>query len=50
MNELERDWRAQAFGENQFLAASQDLMPWLVLLGVVLLGPLILLIRRKTRD
>lgn len=50
LNELERDWRAQAFGENQFLAASQDLMPWLVLLGVVLLGPLILLIRRKTRD
>jgi hypothetical protein len=49
LNELERDWRRQTFGENTLLAAIDDLLPWLVLMGIVLLAPILMMIggRRK---
>jgi len=50
LTELDRDWRKTAFGENTFLAALQELLPWIVLMGVVLLAPLLMVLggRKKT--
>jgi hypothetical protein len=49
LNELEREWRRQTFGENTLIAAIDDLLPWLVLMGIVLLAPILMMIggRRK---
>lgn len=50
LTELEREWRKQAFGENTLLAAILELLPWIVIMGVVLLAPILLMFggRRKT--
>jgi len=52
LTELERDWRKETFGENTLLAVLTELLPWLILLGVVLLAPLLMMFsgRRKTSN
>lgn len=52
LSDLERAWRRQAFGENTLLSVLVELLPWIALLGVVLLAPLLLMFggRRKRRD
>ena len=52
LTELEREWRKQAFGENPLLSVLIELLPWLALLGIVLLAPLLLMFggRRKSAD
>jgi hypothetical protein len=42
LTELELDWRRQAFGENTLLTVLVELLPWMALLGVILL-PLFLM-------
>jgi len=42
LTELDRQWRRQAFGENTLLTIIQELLPWLLLLGVVILAPVLL--------
>jgi len=50
LTELDREWRKQTFGENTLLAALGELLPWIALLGVILVGPLVLIVgkRRET--
>ncbi len=50
LTELERAWRKEAFGENTLLAALQELLPWVVLMGVVLLAPLLLIFGGRGRN
>jgi hypothetical protein len=47
LTDLDREWRKQTFGENPLLAVFQELLPWVTLLGVILAGPLILMVGRK---
>jgi len=52
LTDLEREWRRQTFGENTLLAIFEELLPWLVLLGIVLLTPILMMLagRRKTTE
>ena len=47
LTELDREWRKQTFGENTLLAVLRELLPWIVLMGVVLVGPLVLIMGRR---
>ena len=47
LSELEQQWRQQTFGENTFMARLQGLLPWIVLLGVILLAPVLLIFGKK---
>ena len=47
LTELDREWRKQTFGENTLLAILQELMPWIVLMGAILVGPLLLIVGRR---
>ncbi len=42
LSEQDRTWRKAAFGENTLLAGLQELLPWMVLMGIVLLAPILL--------
>ncbi len=50
LTELDRAWRKDTFGENTLSAVLGELLPWIVLMGVVLLAPALMLFggRRKT--
>lgn len=48
--ELEREWRKDAFGENTLLAVLEELLPWIVLMGVVLLAPLLMLFSGRKKE
>jgi Peptidase MA superfamily len=53
LTQLERQWRGETFGENVYLTALSNLLPWLVLLGLVLLVPTVLILtsmRRKSTE
>lgn len=45
----EHQWRQQTFAESLWLAALQDLLPWLTLLAVISGGPLFLALRALRR-
>ena len=45
--ELDREWRKQTFGDNTLLAVLRELLPWIVLMGVILVGPLVLIVGRR---
>jgi hypothetical protein len=47
LTELDRAWRKQTFGENTLLAVFQDLLPWITILGLILVGPFVLILGRK---
>jgi len=47
LTQLERDWRSWAFAENYGLAVIREVLPWLVLLGLPLIGPLVLILGRR---
>jgi len=47
LTELERQWRRQAFGENSLLTVIQELLPWLALLAVVILAPILLTVGKR---
>ncbi len=42
LSELERDWRRATLGEDVLLAAFENLLPWLILIGLALLAPFIM--------
>jgi hypothetical protein len=42
LDQLEKDWRRETFGENALLSALANLLPWAILLVVVLAVPLFL--------
>ncbi len=50
LTELDREWRKQTFGENTLLAALGELLPWIALLGVILVGPLVLIVGKRRND
>jgi hypothetical protein len=43
LTELERQWRREAFGESTLLTVLVELLPWIALLGVILLPPFIMM-------
>ncbi len=43
LSQLERNWRSEALAEDMTAAAFDNLRPWWILLGVVLITPLILI-------
>lgn len=45
--ELDREWRKQTFGDNTLLAVLRELLPWIALMGVILVGPLVLIVGRR---
>lgn len=48
LNQLERAWQRNDLSQNVASTALNNLLPWLVLLGLLMLGPLMLLGRRLT--
>ncbi len=53
LSQLEKQWKQEAFSENNTLDALVKLIPWLILLASVLVVPIILTlvgIRQKRRD
>ena len=50
LTQLERAWREGALAENVMLSALRELSPWLVLLGAMLVGPLIVLASFRRRS
>ncbi|MFC1997238.1 peptidase MA family metallohydrolase [Chloroflexota bacterium] len=51
LTELDREWRKQTFGENTLLVVLKELLPWIVLFGVILVAPLVLTVgRRRTSE
>jgi hypothetical protein len=48
LTQLERGWRRDALAENTTATAAANLAPWLVLLMVALLGPIIIAIKNKS--
>lgn len=46
LSQLERNWRSEALAEDMTAAAFDNLRPWWILLGVVLIAPLILIAAR----
>lgn len=47
LSELERDWLTATFSTNNPQAGFEELLPWLLLLGIILLGPLVLTLRSR---
>ena len=47
LTELDRAWRKQTFGENTLIAVLRELLPWIALLAIVLVGPLVLILGRR---
>jgi hypothetical protein len=45
LSELEKMWRREVLGEDVFLAALEGMLPWLALLGIVLIVPLAMTFR-----
>jgi hypothetical protein len=41
---LDRQWREERFGENAIWIAIKKLLPWLALMGAILIAPVIMLI------
>ena len=50
LSELDREWRKQAFGENTLLAVLQEFLPWIALMGIIMLAPLVLIIGKGRTD
>jgi hypothetical protein len=53
LSQLEKQWKQEAFSENNTLDALVKLIPWLILLVSILIVPIILTllgIRQKRRD
>jgi hypothetical protein len=51
MAELEREWLRQTFGENTLIIVLQELLPWIALLGIILISPLVLILgKSRNRD
>ncbi|NJN44058.1 MAG: hypothetical protein HC806_04560 [Anaerolineae bacterium] len=44
LTQLEREWREGPLAENLALTALREVAPWLVLLGAILLGPIIIVV------
>jgi len=44
LTELDREWRRKTFGENTLLSVLGELLPWIALLGIVLLAPMVLIV------
>lgn len=44
LRQLEREWREERLAENVALSALRELSPWLVLLGAMLVGPVVVLL------
>jgi hypothetical protein len=49
LSSLEKRWRSAAFGQNAILAALQNMLPYLVLLGLVLIIPLIGIVSTRSK-
>ena len=48
--QLEREWRKEVFGENIYLTALNNLLPWLVLLLVMAIIPIGFVIASRRRS